>query len=527
MVVTNIDPRRYRGVVFDMDGVITDTAAVHSEAWRRLLDQYLADRPPAANEDHQPFGEADYADYVDGKRRIDGVMDFLGSRGISVPRGDADDPAGFETAHGLGKLKDRYFLEILASADALVFDDALSLIETLRDRGVRTAITSASRNCRQVLRRAGAVQLFDVRVDGVLADRLGLPGKPEAAIFFEAARRLDTPVSACVVVEDAKAGIQAGRAGSFGRVIGVARTGSPTRLLDAGADAVVSTLHEISVTSSSDRRLSEVPDAHSGWEEIALRLRDRRLALVLDFDGTLAPICADPTEVVLPSQVRDVLQQLSGHGPVAVLSGRDLQDVRHRVHLDGLWYAGSHGFELAAPDDAVFAQDVGGPALLGLDEAEQLLREALAATPGARIDRKRFALAVHFRDFRAGSAGEVLSVVERIGRALPMLRLAHGRQVIELLPDVRWNKGRALRWLLQRMGSAAPGAVPAYAGDDYTDEDALHEIHEDGIGIVVRSAEHGDRLTWAHYGVDDPSSLTALLSRLSSLAEQAPRQPLR
>ncbi|MBQ0924941.1 trehalose-phosphatase [Saccharopolyspora endophytica] len=521
MVVTNIDPRRYRGVVFDMDGVITDTAAVHSEAWRRLFDQYLAERPPTANEDHQPFGEADYSDYVDGKRRIDGVLDFLGSRGISVPRGDADDPAGFETAHGLGKLKDRYFLETLTAADALLFDDALSLIETLRDRGVRTAITSASRNCRQVLRRAGAVQLFDVRVDGVLADRLGLPGKPKPAVFFEAARRLDTPVSACVVVEDAKAGIQAGRAGSFGRVIGVARTGSPTRLLDAGADAVVSTLHEISVTNSSDRRLSEVPDAHSRWEEIALRLRDRRLVLVLDFDGTLAPIGTDPTEVVLSSQARDVLQQLSRHGPVSILSGRDLQDVRHRVHLDGLWYAGSHGFELVGPDGAVFAQDIGEPALRGLNEAEQFLREELKTVPGARIDRKRFALAVHFRNVHPGSTGEVRSVVERISRTLPMLRLAHGRQVIELLPDVGWNKGRALRWLLQRMESAAPGAVPVYAGDDYADEDALHEIHDDGIGIVVRSREHGDRLTWAHYGVDGSSSLTALLSRLSSLAGQA------
>lgn len=402
-----------------------------------------------------------------------------------------------------------------------MFDDALPLIEKLRNFGVRSAITSASRNCRHVLRRAGAVQLFDVRVDGVLADRLGLPGKPEAAIFLEAARRLDTPASECVVVEDAKAGVQAGRAGSFGHVIGVTRTGSPTRLLEAGADAVVASLHEISVTSSSDRRLSEVPDAHIGWEEIASRLGDRRLVLVLDFDGTLAPICADPSEVVLSSNAREVLQRLSEHSPVAILSGRDLQDVRHRVHLDDLWYAGSHGFEMAGPDGAAFTQDVGEPALLSLDETEQLLREELKPIPGARIDRKRFALAVHFRNVRTGSTDEVLSVVERIGRGFPALRLAHGRLVIELLPDVEWNKGRALRWLLQRMGSAGHGAVPVFAGDDYTDEDALHEIHEDGIGIVVRSTEHGDRLTWAHYGVGDPSSLTALLSRLASLTHQA------
>ncbi|MEV4729972.1 trehalose-phosphatase [Saccharopolyspora sp. NPDC049426] len=518
MVTTNIDPRRYRGVVFDMDGVITDTAAVHSAAWKRLFDQYLAERPHASNEDHQPFRRADYADYVDGKRRIDGVLDFLGSRGIAVPHGDADDVAGLETAHGLGKLKDHYFLDALATAGALLFDDAVALIEALREHGVRTAIISASRNCRQVLRRAGAGQLFDIRVDGVLADRLNLPGKPEPAIFLEAARRLDTPASACVVVEDAKAGVQAAKAGSFGRVIGVARTGPPSRLLQAGADVVVSTLSDISVTTSADRRLSEVPDAHRCWDEIALRLRDRRLVLVLDFDGTLAPIREDPTEVVMPARTRDVLQQLSRHSPVAVLSGRDLDDVRRRVHLDELWYAGSHGFELASPDGALIAHDVGDSALHGLDEAERHLREELKLIPGSRVDRKRFALAVHYRNVRPDFTDDVLSAVDRIGRTFPALRLAHGRRVIELLPDVDWNKGRALRWLLEHMGLAGAGAVPVFAGDDYTDEDALREVREDGIGVVVRSAEHGDRLTWAHYGVDDPSSLTGLLARFVSLA---------
>lgn len=250
-------------------------------------------------------------------------------------------------------------------------------------------------------------------------------------------------------------------------------------------------------------------------------MRDRHLVQVLHFDGTLAPISAEPSEVVLSSHARDVLQQLSGLCPVAILSGRDLQDVCHRVRLDDLWYAGSHGFEMAGPDGAVFTQDVREPAVLSLGEDEQLLREELKTSPGARIDRKRFALAMHFRNVRAGSTDEVLSVIERIGRGFPALRLAHGRQVIELLPDVGWNKRRALRWLLQRMGSAGLGAVPVFAGDDYTDEDALHEIHEDGIGIVVGSTEHGDRLTWAHYGVADPTSLTALLSRLSSLTHQA------
>ncbi|RRO18647.1 trehalose-phosphatase [Saccharopolyspora rhizosphaerae] len=519
MVATGLDPRRHRGVVFDVDGVITNTAAVHAAAWKRMFDDYVAERPPAPGEDHRPFSNEDYVDHVDGKRRIDGVRDFLNSRGISLPLGGADDVAGAHTAHGLGKLKDRYFTDSLASSGTLLFEDVVPLVEALREHGVRTAVVSASRNCRAVLSRAGAEQLFDVLVDGVLADDLGLPGKPDPAIFLKAARRLDLPASACVVVEDASVGVRAGRRGEFGRVIGIARFGPPNRLVRAGADVVVSTLADITVTTTPDRRLSEVGDAHRCWDEIAQRLRGRRVVLVLDFDGTLSPICDDPAGADMSPRTRDVLQRLSRSIPVAVLSGRDLQDVRHRVGLEDLWYAGSHGFELAAPGGETAAHGLGEPASADLDEAERLLGAELREVPGAEVDRKRFALAVHYRHVEPGLIGDVLSAVDRVGRSRPTLRVAHGRQVVELVPDVEWNKGWALRWLLKRMGPASAGAVPVFAGDDYTDENALHEIHHDGVGVVVRSAEHGDRLTWAHYAVNDPCSLTELLAHLASLAE--------
>ncbi|TDD37082.1 trehalose-phosphatase [Saccharopolyspora elongata] len=521
MVTTNIDPCHHRAVLFDMDGVITDTATVHSAAWKRLFDQYLADRTRTPGEDHRPFSDADYTQYVDGKPRVDGVLDFLSSRGITLPRGSADDDIGLETGHGLGKLKDRYFRDALASTGALLFDDAEPLIGSLRRHGIRTAVISASRNCARVLEQAGAAQLFDVRVDGVLADELGLPGKPDPAVFLEATRRLDTPASASVVVEDAQAGVQAARIGGFGLVIGVARTGPPSRLLEAGADAVVSALSDVSVAESAERRLSEVPDGLDRWDEIADRLQGRRPVLLLDFDGTLAPIRDDPTKVTMPLKAREVLQRLARNCPVAILSGRDLQDVRRRVRIDGLWYAGSHGFELAGPDDAPITQQAGDSALPDLDDAERLLSSELEPVPGARVDRKRFALAVHYRNVRPDDVDHVISTVDRIGGAFPSLRTAQGRRVVELLPDIDWNKGRALRWLLDRMGLSGTAVVPVFAGDDYTDEDALREIHEDGIGLVVRSAEHGDRLTWAHYSVDNPRSLIALLARFASLAETA------
>ncbi|MBB5157560.1 trehalose-phosphatase [Saccharopolyspora phatthalungensis] len=519
MATTSIDPCRHRAVLFDMDGVLTDTAKVHAAAWARLFDLYLADRPPPAREDHRSFTDADYLRHVDGKPRVNGVLDFLCSRGIDLPRGAPDDEAGIETGHGLGKLKDRYFREALATGGVEVFDDAVTLIESLRRHHIHTAVISASRNCALVLEQAGIADLFDIRVDGVLAEELGLPGKPDPAVFLEAARQLDTPPSAGVVVEDAQSGVHAARAGGFALVVGVARTGPPGRLLDAGADAVVSTLTDVAVAESAERRLSEVPDGLEHWDEIADRLRGHRPVLLLDFDGTLAPIRNDPAKVTMPVRTREVLQRLARHCPVAIISGRDLHDVRRRVRLDGLWYAGSHGFELAGPGDESIAQDAAESALPDLDEAERLLTIELDPIAGVLVDRKRFALAVHYRNVRPDDVDHVIWTVRRIGDWLPALRIAHGRRVVELLPNIDWNKGRALRWLLDKTGLAATDVTPVFAGDDYTDEDALHEIHDDGIGIVVRSAEHGDRLTWAHYSVEDPRSLSALLTRIASAVD--------
>ncbi|MCI2417979.1 trehalose-phosphatase [Saccharopolyspora sp. K220] len=517
MAATNIDPRRHRAVLFDMDGVLTDTTSVHAAAWKQLFDRYLADRPAAAGEDHRPFTTSDYARHVDGKPRVNGVLDFLRSRGIVLPRGLADDDPGQETGHGLGRLKDRYFREALAAHGAEAFDDAVALIESLHRRGVRTAVVSASRNCALVLEQAGVADLFAVRVDGVTAEELGLPGKPDPAILLEAARRLGVPSSACVVVDDAPAGVAAAKAGGFALIVGVVRRGPPSRLLDAGADVAVSTLADVSVAASEERHLSEVPDGLDHWDEIADRLRDHRVVLLLDFDGTLAPIKSEPTKVTMPVKSRQVLQTLAQQCPVAILSGRDLHDVRRRVRVAGLWYAGSHGFELAGPVGEPIVQQDGESALPDLDEAERLLSAELETVAGAMVDRKRFALAVHYRNVRPDAVDQVIAAVHRIGDALPTLRTTHGRRVVELLPNIDWDKGRALRWLLAQLGYTDADVTPIFAGDDYTDEDALHEIREDGIGIVVRSAEHGDRLTWAHYSVDGPRALRTLLARMPYL----------
>jgi alpha,alpha-trehalase len=233
-----IDPDRYDAVVFDLDGVVTDTASVHLAAWRQLFDEYLPTRPAGAGEDRSPFTDADYRAFVDGRPRYDGVTHFLASRGITLDRSEVLE---------LGERKDAYFINRLRRYGVQAFPSTVELVRELVGAGLGAAIVSSSRNCAEVLAAAGLPELFDVRVDGVVADELGLPGKPDPAIFLLAAHRLGVPPRRAVVVEDARSGVQAGHAGGFGLVIGVDRLDQPARLLLSGADVVVTDLAEVAV----------------------------------------------------------------------------------------------------------------------------------------------------------------------------------------------------------------------------------------------------------------------------------------
>ncbi|MFR9730080.1 HAD family hydrolase [Saccharopolyspora sp. MS10] len=246
MVSVRIDPREHDAVLFDLDGVLTDTASVHCAAWKRLFDQYLSSRA----ERLAPFTGEDYLRHVDGRPRGDGVRGFLGARGIELPAGSPSDPPGRGTVVGLGKLKDRYFRDAVAARGVRVLDGAVELVTSLRARHVRTAVVSASRNCSLVLDGAGLAGLFDAAVDGVVAAELGLRGKPDPATYLEADRRLGCAPRRSAVVEDAAAGVRAGRAGGFGLVIGVATAAAPGLLAESGADVVVRSLREIAVVGA-------------------------------------------------------------------------------------------------------------------------------------------------------------------------------------------------------------------------------------------------------------------------------------
>jgi beta-phosphoglucomutase family hydrolase len=239
-------PDSVRGYLFDLDGVLTDTAKVHAQAWKETFDDVLTRRPDAPGEDHRPFRlPEDYEAWVDGKPREDGVRDFLRSRGITLPEGDPGDPPGDGTVRAIGNAKNRRLLDLLRTRGVDVFPGSVRFLKEAREQGRQTAVVSSSANAEQALRSAGILDQFDARVDGEVIAREHLRGKPAPDSFLRAAEQLGLEPGACAVFEDAQAGVQAGRAGGFGRVVGVDRGGNAQALREHGADVVVGDLSEL------------------------------------------------------------------------------------------------------------------------------------------------------------------------------------------------------------------------------------------------------------------------------------------
>ena len=256
-----IDWTRYDAVLFDLDGVLTATARLHAAAWTRLFDDYLAQRAAARGERFRPFEPRDYAQYVDGRPRYDGVRAFLASRGITVPDGTPDDPPERETVSGLGNRKNALFFAILATEGVDTITGTVAVVRHVRRHGVRTAVVSSSRNCAAILDAAGIADLFELQVDGVAAEQRGLAGKPAPDTFLHAARVLGVAPARAAVVEDAIAGVAAARAGGFALVVGIERAGAPGDLLRAGADRVVTNLADTLPDGAGPAAAAAVEDA--------------------------------------------------------------------------------------------------------------------------------------------------------------------------------------------------------------------------------------------------------------------------
>jgi beta-phosphoglucomutase family hydrolase len=232
--------------LFDLDGVLTQTALVHNAAWKQTFDSFLQIWATQQGQPYVPFDSgADYHQFVDGRPRADGVRTFLASRGITLPEGSPDDGPDVATVNGLGNRKNVLVLEKIAAGAVQVYAGSVDYLRSAKEVGLRRAVVSASANCKDVLAAAGIADLLEARVDGVVAREQNLPGKPAPDTFLYGARLLDTPPENCAVFEDALAGVAAGRAGNFGIVVGVDRVGQAEALLANGADIVVQDLSEL------------------------------------------------------------------------------------------------------------------------------------------------------------------------------------------------------------------------------------------------------------------------------------------
>ena len=234
-------PDSVRACLFDLDGVLTQTAKVHQAAWKRTFDEFLRAHHPGERE----FSLDDYNQHVDGKPRMDGVRDFLTSRGIVLPEGTVEDPPGALTVHGLAARKNEQVLRELDEHGVEVYEGSMRYLRAARDAGLATAVVTASANGQNVIEVAGFADLIDARVDGLVAAREGLRGKPAPDTFLAGARAVGVPPAQAAVFEDALSGVAAGRAGDFGYVVGVDRVGQAAALAERGADVVVQDLDEL------------------------------------------------------------------------------------------------------------------------------------------------------------------------------------------------------------------------------------------------------------------------------------------
>lgn len=499
----------YDAVIFDLDGVLTNTARVHAISWKEMFDTFLKEHEASSGTPFVPFdAKSDYLQYVDGKPRYQGIESFLASRDISLPWGDPEDSPDAPTICGLANKKNRAFQSHLEQEGVDVFSTTVNFIEQLRAHGLKTGIISSSKNCTRILDQTDLNYLFDTKIDGNDAPGLGIKGKPAPDIFLRAAANINVTPERTAVVEDAISGVQAGKSGGFALVIGLDRGGHPEDLANNGADVVVQDLKEITL----------VPEhAQKALPEILKRIQNKTPVIFLDYDGTLTPIVKRPDLAVLSDGMRTSLNQLSETFPVAIISGRDRRDVMQLVGIDHLYYSGSHGFDTSGPNDMHVENEEGQAYLPVLDAAEKELHDRLDGIEGALIERKKFAIAVHFRLVADADLDTIETAVNEVHQLHPELRQKAGKKIFELQPNIPWDKGKAVLWLLDHLQLNRPDCVPFYIGDDTTDEDAFKVLIDKGIGIRVQEQPEE---TAARYILDTPDQVQEFLNGLIQHAQR-------
>ena len=480
-----------QAAILDMDGVITQTAKVHKNAWRDMFDEFFKEK---GYQDQQSMTDDDYLNYIDGKPRYDGVKSFLGARNISLPYGDSADKPSYESICGLGNRKNDLFRELLSTAGVETFAPAIEKIKKWKHEGIKVAVVTSSKNCKLVLDTAGITSLFDAIVDGIVAKELQLNGKPDPGIFLQAAKMLEVEPKQAVVFEDAISGVQAGAKGNFAYTMGVSRNGEYTRFYENGADVVIESFNNIDLTKEKGEKRhfeQKVPMVFSKLDDFYDFFLDKKPVVFLDYDGTLTPIVSQPEDAVLSEEMRNILSELSERHKAAVVSGRDMDDVKSLVNIDTMYYAGSHGFRISGPGGLKMELDEAQKFLPMLDDIEnELIVELENVIEGVKIDRKRYAVAIHYRNAPADSIDTVFKKADEILKKYKDFKKGTGKKIIEIKPGIDWHKGKAIFWIMNALEvEDKSNYIPIYIGDDVTDEDAFKAIADEGIGVLVGEHE--------------------------------------
>jgi len=374
--------------------------------------------------------------------------------------------------------------------------------------GIKVGVASSSKNCKYILESAGIEDLFETRVDGVVSVELGLKGKPEGDIFVRAALNLGCRPEDSVVVEDATSGVAAGRNGGFGLVLGVARKDNQADLLKEGADMVVGDLSQINIEKVEKWFHKKPRLLFESWERIEKKesieevvvnscynlsvkealFSKKNLVFFLDYDGTLTPIVSKPELAVMAEDMRKIVKELCSKHTVAIISGRMREDVENLVKIKGLFYAGSHGFDIKGPEFSMIHQKA-QEAIPVVSKIIERLKTEIGNIEGVLIEEKKFSVAVHYRLADPKIVPKIKKVVDDIIEKNDVVRLLSGKKVFEILPNIEWDKGKAIGWIVKALNIDWQEASIIYIGDDTTDEYAFRAIRTRGTGILVSSED--------------------------------------
>ncbi len=265
--------------------------------------------------------------------------------------------------------------------------------------------------------------------------------------------------------------------------------------------------------STKKENPEQLPNALEKIQKILDIRGSRKITILLDYDGTLSPIVSDPDAAELPDKNRNIIMQLSGLIPIAIISGRDLRDLKSKIEIDTVIYAGSHGFDISGPDDLKMVHQSEKEITSALDEAEKNLNQELKGIKGVKVERKKFAIAVHYRNAKEKDVPDIKNAVLQEVNKQEKLKKGSGKKIMELKPDIDWNKGYAIDWLTKKLAWDDEKFLRVFIGDDITDEDAFETLSENGIGIMVGT--HGEK-TSASFALRDTNEVTQFLEQLKS-----------